>query len=443
MPASTASHDAAPAPAMSAMIKSERQNEDAVIRRNADAVLNNSNTNNGDQNSSAQPKPTSTTPSSVASTSSMKRQRPGREPKVPYPVPSDDEDESQQTSFFLKHQNRALASELKALQYQLSLLEGERSYRRQQCRIASQALNSLQATWTQMETELQQQPQHALNKCDARDSATFVEQDAPMSTGKGTHVEILGALFDALASMANTVPAAAARRDQENGDEDDVPNRRSNQDLDPVEKQQLDDLSNISWNILQRANTLEEWIRSMLQKLTNSSGADASQQPTLSTSDQMALNKEIGILRGQCREYKIQIAELAKARDDTAKSERKVRRGIYRLSTGRVKIDQVLKDMEKSDEDGTLAAEAKMEALAESQASSAALQPPPVANASQDTQTPGIKQEPGAAVDSQEVQRIRKQIEEMEQQLSTRDKSIEEVRSAVLELQCSGLWFPH
>jgi E3 ubiquitin-protein ligase BRE1 len=427
--ASTASHDAAPAPAMSAMI-TENQNED--VRRRADVVLS---ANNSDKNSSATKTRTqersassATTPSSATSSSSMKRQRNSREPKIPYPVPSDDEDETQQSSFFLKHQNRALASELKALQYQLSLLESERSYRRQQCRIASQALNSLQATWTQMETELQQQPLHALNNSDSRDAAPFVEQDAPMSTGKGNNVEIVGALFDALASLANTPPTAAPRRDQENGDDDDedVPNRPETEELDPVEKQQLDDLSNISWNILQRANTLEEWIRRMLQKLTNSAGADGSQM-TMSTSDQKALSKEIGILRGQCREYKIQIAELAKARDDTAKSERKVRRGIYRLSTGRVKIEQVLKDMEKSDEDGTLAAEAKMEALAAEA---------PMASSSSQIQSgstslddvSGIKQESGTGVDSQDVQRIRKQLEEMEQQLATRDTTIEEVR---------------
>ena len=350
----------------------------------------------------------------------MKRQRPGREPKVPYPVPSDDEDESQRTSFFLKHQNRALASELKAMQYQLSLLENERSYRRQQCRIACQALNSLQATWTQMETELQQQPQHAQNNSDA---ASYVASDAPMSTGSGSNVEIVGALFDALASLATTAPPRSSRRDQENGDDEDASTRKcSTEDLDPVEKQQLDDLSNISWNILQRANTLEEWIRSMLQKLTNSSGVDAT---PMSTADQRALNQELGILRGQCREYKTQIAELAKARDDAAKSERKVRRGIYRLSTGRVKIEQVLKDMESTDDDGTLAAEAKMELLAEAPVASSHL--PASSATAQDGQESNIKKEEGA-VDSQEVQRMRKQLEELEQQIATRDTSIQEVR---------------
>lgn len=413
------------APAMSAMI-SDGNNED--VRRRADAVLSANNAR------SAAKKVVAPATTSSASSSSMKRQRTSVTSKntVPYPQPSDDEDESQQTSFFLKHQNRALASELKALQYQLSLLENERFYRRKQCRIASQSLNSLQATWTQMETELQQNPQHALNAgLSGRDTSAFVEQDAPMSTGSGNRVEIMGALFDALSSLATLSPSAAAsRRNQENGEEEEegeMTTSSSAQDLDPIEKQQLDDLSNISWNILQRANTLEQWIRNMLQKLTDGQGGEGM---TTSTADQRALNKEIGVLRGQCREYKIQIAELAKAREDTAKSERKVRRAIYRLSTGRIKIEQVLKDMEKSDEDGTLAAEAKMEAMADEHGIGSSTAQNAVGSAA--AQDGGVKQEPGAA-DSADVQQIRKRVEELESQLSTRDTSIEELQTKLTE----------
>lgn len=415
------------APAMSAMI-SDGNNED--VRRRADAVLSANNARNAAKSKVVAPATTSS-----ASSSSMKRQRTSVTSKntVPYPQPSDDEDESQQTSFFLKHQNRALASELKALQYQLSLLENERFYRRKQCRIASQSLNSLQATWTQMETELQQNPQHALNAgLPGRDTSSFVEDDAPMSTGSGNRVEIMGALFDALSSLATLSPSAAAsRRNQENGEVDEeeegeMTTRSSAQDLDPIEKQQLDDLSNISWNILQRANTLEQWIRSTLQKLTDGQGGEGMQT---STADQRALNKEIGVLRGQCREYKIQIAELAKAREDTAKSERKVRRAIYRLSTGRVKIEQVLKDMEKSDEDGTLAAEAKMEAMADEHGiGSSSSQNAVSSSGAQD----GVKQEPGAA-DSVDVQQMRKRVEELESLMATRDTSIEELQSRLTE----------
>jgi len=66
-----------------------------------------------------------------------------------------EEEEGDPSEFYLKHQNRALASELKGLQYQLKLLEKERDLRRQQCQEAGQALQALESTWTQMEVALQ------------------------------------------------------------------------------------------------------------------------------------------------------------------------------------------------------------------------------------------------------------------------------------------------
>ncbi|CAB9500248.1 RING [Seminavis robusta] len=440
---STGSPTSALSQAASAMQSESRGANNDVVRQRAEAVPS---SNPPVKSRSAAAANRSATPSSsVPSSAGMKRQRPSSQPRVPYPVPSDDEaEDNQQNSFFLKHQNRALASELKSLQHQLTLLEDEREYRRNQCRIASQALNSLQATWTQMETELQQ-PQQALARPADRDAASYVQQDGPMSTGNGSKVEIVGALFDALAALATTPPPDNLGQDngeQEEDDDDDDENdeegrpqrrRNGNYELDPAEKQQLDDLSNISWNILQRANTLEEWIRSVLQKMTStaSAAADGDKGGVSLSSDQRALIKEVGVLRGQSREYKIQIAELAKARDDTAKSERKVRRSIYRLSTGRVKIEQVLKDMDKGDEDGTLAAEARMEAMMEEKGTvSSSSQFDATANTSHDDQMCGVKSESG---DPAEMHRVRSQLEELERQLGARDTSIEELQSRLTE----------
>jgi hypothetical protein len=80
--------------------------------------------------------------------SSMKRQRSSA-------ALAEEEEENNSSAFYLKHQNKALASELKGLQYQLRLLEKERDLRRQQCQEAGQALQALENTWTQMEVALQ------------------------------------------------------------------------------------------------------------------------------------------------------------------------------------------------------------------------------------------------------------------------------------------------
>ena len=83
------------------------------------------------------------------SKNSMKRQRSSQSG-------ADDEDQNAENSaFFLKHQNAALASELQQLRHQLQLLEAERDFRRKQCQDACQALHSLEATWNAMEVALQ------------------------------------------------------------------------------------------------------------------------------------------------------------------------------------------------------------------------------------------------------------------------------------------------
>lgn len=401
-----------------------------------------------------------------SSTSSSSQPKPPQQ--APQHYASDDvteESQSNMSSFYLKHQNQALASELKALRYQLSLLERERDYRRKQCQIACQALNSLQATWSQMESGLQQaNPQNNNNNTDDRGNITNktvagnLSQDAaPMSTGTGPGVEFIGALLDSLATLSESGPPPQPRNNTSNTDMKNQDSKSRVDDaaalrgLDPTEKHKLEGIGNVSRNILQRANTLEQWIWSILQRLAaaqqggSSKGdvdvggekeedGDDRQSTTAATLEHRQLIKEVGELRGQCREYQAQISELAKARDELAKSERKVRRSIYRLSTGRVNIEQVLKDMEKSDEDGTLAAEAKMEALVQ-QESLAGAQPDAAVSTTQQ-ESPGavgsnanvdVKAEPVDAVSNAEVTKIRNQLTDLEQKLVNRDKSIEEV----------------
>jgi hypothetical protein len=94
------------------------------------------------RSSTASPKPTT-----------MKRQR-SSQAITTTSVEANDSSTEEQSTFYLKHQNKALASELKNLQYQLKLLEKERDARRQQCRQAIDALHALNTSWTQVEVSL-------------------------------------------------------------------------------------------------------------------------------------------------------------------------------------------------------------------------------------------------------------------------------------------------
>lgn len=72
-----------------------------------------------------------------------------------------------------------------------------------------------------------------------------------------------------------------------------------------------------------------------------------------------------------------------------------------------------------------------MEALQDRGTGSSTYQLDANGNSSHDVQGTGMKQEPGMG-DAVEVQRVQKQLEELEQQLGARDTSIEEVRPSVL-----------
>lgn len=254
------------------------------------------------------------------------------------------EDDSNASSFYLRHQNRALASELRMLQYELSRLERERDYRRSQCTNAVQILNSLQATWTQMESALQcGQPSQKVN------SSINAKNDAPPSTGSGSSVELIGALLNSLAALGTT-PGRKGRI-RENGDEERSAAKPSDfMDEDGIK--QLDDLLRITDNVSERAQTLQKWIWAVLQDVSSSTEGR-----------QLDLNKpgtkhdeNVANLKAKNSTLKSQITELSNSRDEMSKSDKRVRRGLYRLAAGRVKLKEVLKEIVVTDEDKEAAA---------------------------------------------------------------------------------------
>lgn len=64
---------------------------------------------------------------------------------------SSEEDEGDNTSFYLKNQNVSLASELYAYRRRIYLLEREREYRRKECRVAGYKIGELGGVWKGLE----------------------------------------------------------------------------------------------------------------------------------------------------------------------------------------------------------------------------------------------------------------------------------------------------
>ncbi len=69
----------------------------------------------------------------------------------------DEEGDDSNSTFYLKHQNQSLASELYAYRRKIYLLEKERDYRRKECRIAGKRIGELRGAWRGLEEALGQE----------------------------------------------------------------------------------------------------------------------------------------------------------------------------------------------------------------------------------------------------------------------------------------------
>lgn len=316
------------------------------------------------------------------------------------------EDDSNASSFYLRHQNRALASELRMLQYELSRLERERDYRRAQCTKAVQILNSLQATWTQMESALQ------CGQPSQYDTPMEVDDDAPPSTGSGTSVELIGALLNSLAALGQT-PTDKMGRIREDGEEDNIEAKTDNfMDEDGVH--QLDDLLRITDNVSERAQILQKWIWAILQEVTSSTVGRQIDLNNPGTEH----DKKVANLKAKNSTLKAQIKELSTSRDEMSKSDKRVRRGLYRLAAGRVKLKEVLKEIVVTDEDKEAAARWMEEAPAA-----------PVAQDSNATTTLSTNGADGdnKAADTAAMAALSKKVDELQEIANARDAEIKKV----------------
>ena len=70
---------------------------------------------------------------------------------------SEDDEEKEKKAmdaFYLRHQNRALASELRQYKWEIDQLERERDHRRISCKIARERVDALGQAWREMEAGL-------------------------------------------------------------------------------------------------------------------------------------------------------------------------------------------------------------------------------------------------------------------------------------------------
>lgn len=204
-------------------------------------------------------------------------------------------------------------------------------------------------------------------------------------------MELVGVLLDSLASLGK------------------VPETVSDDNfMDSDTRNELRDMKRTASAISRRAATLQQWIWTLLRRVNSPETHGA-------VIHAASLMGQVAALKGQCRELEARMAELATTRDEAVNSDRRVRRGLYRLASGRMKLEEVLKAVEDDDNEGSAAIFA-MEIAQE------------VGSNEKAAATAVAGDEEGEVVDGAHVMELKKQLQDLEEIASSRESQIEQVR---------------
>lgn len=143
--------------------------------------------------------------------------------------------------------------------------------------------------------------------------------------------------------------------------------------------------------------------------------------------DAATLHKQISNLQKQSDGLKSQVDELSKARDEASESERRVRRALYRLASGRWKISDVLKSVDNDKSSLIDIADVQDTFVAVSDTSASAAVGSINAGGSMLTDNKNGKNE--EVISSAEEAQLKKQLQDLKEIADTREKKISELLS--------------
>uniref|UniRef100_A0A7S3V5V2 E3 ubiquitin protein ligase n=1 Tax=Chaetoceros debilis TaxID=122233 RepID=A0A7S3V5V2_9STRA len=281
-------------------------------------------------------------------------------------VGNEDDDENNQSAFFLRRQNQALASELYQYKHTITLLERERDVRRKECHHIGEALGKLECIWLRVERGIA----HAVDanehsfKENALSTTGSGMKVSAASTGNGGDVETILSITQSIVRLAKSpyeefrgVKGKSSHQAQTHASlPQDVSSNENVMDVDQEdgaleavndvkqseeEQSFLNALSSSTTSFSNRCSKFQE----LLIRMLNGMGKDLASSTT--SSEVEKLHEQLLSLQASCNGLECQVQELVKAREEACLCERKVRRGLYRVASGRLKIGEVLKAVEK------------------------------------------------------------------------------------------------
>lgn len=245
--------------------------------------------------------------------------------RSPRPTPRQkrQQEEDQDDSFYLKHQNKALATELKDLRYQVLALEREREARRESCRQAVTALERLRVSWGLLETAVLGMHQNG----DSR--------------GEGDSLQ-----------LPEGTPISTLPRDRYQGDappssqgdrEWTLALSRALEAVGTIKGTRECEVDQLSDHLAQRVQLLEDAIRGKIRGDTKSEEFE----------NMDCILRELEVFRTEATSLKSQLTELTAARISVVERERRTRRDVYRLACGLLTKENFLAKFESAGEEGT------------------------------------------------------------------------------------------
>jgi hypothetical protein len=276
------------------------------------------------------------------------------------------------SSFYLKHQNRALATELKSYHYTVSELERERDSRRSHCYTILQTLQQLHCIWNTMEDRIiasnknSKRRQHLNGDIFSDNNNNHETPSVPASTGTDDAVEWTQALLKSLTTLGHCT--MVERNDNANiplkngiiDHNDDERNDRSPTDID------FHAMEESVVNITARANILQEWVQEIIKNASNSTSIDISATDSTNTTSNNSdsgndndnasstIQQQMTELVARCTTLEGQVTELVQCRTDLLQRERRLRRNIYRMAANLITPEQLVNSAMTVPDDSTL-----------------------------------------------------------------------------------------
>jgi hypothetical protein len=260
---------------------------------------------------------------------------------------------------------------------------------------------------------------------------------APLSTGSGKSVELIGAFINSLyrlgTSNKNRISRIKGGTDDEGKTNNVNEEKEDKMDVDGddtamepesmEENQALKELPRMSENIAERAAGLQSLIWSLLQKVEKAQLLNG--EVSFSPASSLELEDTVTRLQAENSILQERLDELARSRDEITESDRRVRRGLYRLAAGRVNLKEVLKAVASADEDKEAAAAWMETTTGSAITASASSSTVAVTKSAGDKVKMENESETGAS--SEEVAQLNKQISDLNEVASSRNQQIQKV----------------